>query len=79
MTAPPATAAPEFRLHGEISPALISALARLLISHARQSCTAKTFTCSLTAGSARGRTASALKCNRSQRRNGRPSPKLTRR
>lgn len=37
MTAPaPATPAPEFVLHGEITPALVSALARLLIAHARR-------------------------------------------
>lgn len=29
-------AAPAFALHGEITPALISALARLLISHAQR-------------------------------------------
>jgi len=35
-TRAPATPAPTFILHGEITPAVISALARLLISHARR-------------------------------------------
>lgn len=36
IAAPTAPPAPEFTLHGELTPALISALAALLISHARR-------------------------------------------
>lgn len=37
MTAPaPVTPAPDFILHGEITPALVSALARLLIARAKR-------------------------------------------